>query len=524
MKSLMVEMKGSPDFAEKDTASYKPAHAPPTTVRRGPWLPDEDRRLMSIIAVQGPTNWVRILSLLGSRLPKQCRERYHQNLKPSLNRNPITAEEGMLIEQLVAKHGKKWAEIARHLTGRSDNAIKNWWNGGANRRRRVSHVAALNDQPPSSGSTTSAQTLSGVNSGYSSTVGSAPNSAPVSAPVSNSGSFSHQSMPQYAHLRPNLTQSVSPQRSRHNSMGAVALQEHHQVAQYPKVPQFSQILFNTSMFSELDKRPQLNGVPPLGHGHGHFPHLSKAPIRLASIDHPTLPPLLSNFNKRVGEEDRRHSLNATTLPPSTLPALYLQHPPQQAHPLNNNLTNLPTQGVSNSSHGDSSHYSLPVSYVSRQNSLSHDYKHSFALPLATSSTHPLRRSSVAPDLFPNPMAGHGAGDMWMKRNQLLILLHSPSIMPINSNPNRLSVSSALGLLDQGKPLSNLSNASNAANAALSNDAASSASNSTALAPGSASGIPSYKNLLRSINSTPIPEDKDQDAAETDRIKVLNLIE
>ena len=41
-----------------------------------------------------------------------------------------------MIEQMVAEMGKRWAEIARRLRGRSDNAVKNWWIGGMNRRRR----------------------------------------------------------------------------------------------------------------------------------------------------------------------------------------------------------------------------------------------------------------------------------------------------------------------------------------------------------------------------------------------------
>ena len=79
---------------------------------------------------------MRISSTLGTRTPKQCRERYHQNLKPSLNHEPITHEEGLLIERLVLELGKRWAEIARRLHGRSDNAVKNWWNGSQNRRKR----------------------------------------------------------------------------------------------------------------------------------------------------------------------------------------------------------------------------------------------------------------------------------------------------------------------------------------------------------------------------------------------------
>lgn len=91
---------------------------------------------MSLVETGPSINWVRIANTIATRTPKQCRERYHQNLKPSLNHNPITAEEGRQIEFLVEAIGKRWAEIARRLNGRSDNAVKNWWNGSQNRRKR----------------------------------------------------------------------------------------------------------------------------------------------------------------------------------------------------------------------------------------------------------------------------------------------------------------------------------------------------------------------------------------------------
>lgn len=106
------------------------------SARRGPWLPDEDNTLLELVHIQGPNNWVRISQHMQHRSPKQCRERYHQNLKPTLNHEPISADEGDLIEQLVHDMGKRWAEIARRLGNRSDNAVKNWWNGSMNRRKR----------------------------------------------------------------------------------------------------------------------------------------------------------------------------------------------------------------------------------------------------------------------------------------------------------------------------------------------------------------------------------------------------
>ncbi|MCJ1257236.1 hypothetical protein MMC24_005061 [Lignoscripta atroalba] len=105
--------------------------------KRGPWSQHEDQWLLQLVQSQGAHNWVRISHIIATRSPKQCRERFHQNLKPSLNHEPITPEEGIIIERLVGEMGKRWAEIARRLRGRSDNAVKNWWNGGMNRRRRL---------------------------------------------------------------------------------------------------------------------------------------------------------------------------------------------------------------------------------------------------------------------------------------------------------------------------------------------------------------------------------------------------
>ncbi|KAI5292691.1 hypothetical protein KEM52_006137 [Ascosphaera acerosa] len=110
---------------------------PTQTQRRGPWLPEEDQQLLALVNAQGASNWVSIASSMKYRTPKQCRERFHQNLKPSLNHDPITPAEGELIERLVCEMGRRWAEIARRLGNRSDNSVKNWWNGSMNRRRRL---------------------------------------------------------------------------------------------------------------------------------------------------------------------------------------------------------------------------------------------------------------------------------------------------------------------------------------------------------------------------------------------------
>lgn len=60
--------------------------------------------------------------------------RWHNHLNPAINKNPWTNEENLLLFILHQHFGNKWAEIARHFNGRSDNSIKNHWNSSMKKK------------------------------------------------------------------------------------------------------------------------------------------------------------------------------------------------------------------------------------------------------------------------------------------------------------------------------------------------------------------------------------------------------
>ncbi|KAF9900624.1 hypothetical protein EC991_007084, partial [Linnemannia zychae] len=103
---------------------------------KGPWTDEEDRKLSELVKEYGPEKWVFIASKIGSRTGKQCRERWHNHLDPNINKAPFTHEEDMRILELYSLMGSKWAEMAKHMPGRPDNAIKNHFNTTMQRKKR----------------------------------------------------------------------------------------------------------------------------------------------------------------------------------------------------------------------------------------------------------------------------------------------------------------------------------------------------------------------------------------------------
>nr|GMD01096.1 transcription factor MYB16 [Ipomoea batatas] len=107
-------------------------------LKKGPWTPEEDLKLLAYIQEHGHGL---------QRCGKSCRLRWTNYLRPDIKRGKFSLQEEQSIIQLHALLGNRWSAIATHLPKRTDNEIKNYWNTHLKKRLAKMGIDPVTHKP-----------------------------------------------------------------------------------------------------------------------------------------------------------------------------------------------------------------------------------------------------------------------------------------------------------------------------------------------------------------------------------------
>ncbi|XP_030512268.1 transcription factor MYB124 isoform X1 [Rhodamnia argentea] len=109
------------------------------------WSQEEDDILREQIGIHGTDNWSIIASKFKDKTTRQCRRRWYTYLNSDFKKGGWSPEEDMLLCEAQKIFGNRWTEIAKVVSGRTDNAVKNRFTTLCKKRAKYEALAKENN-------------------------------------------------------------------------------------------------------------------------------------------------------------------------------------------------------------------------------------------------------------------------------------------------------------------------------------------------------------------------------------------